>query len=231
MNKTIDSKIGKITIRRSIRSNSIKIKVAPNGSFIATMPYHTPLFLLKRLVNINLHKLSDMMEKSRLGIVYTHGSIIGRSHKLIVTESNDEKSYVKKSGLILYLYLNKADNINDNHIQDLVKPYIIKALRSEAKNILPFRLNYFSKKHNLSYTKIRYSHAGSRWGSCSSRGVISLNIALMKLPPELTDYVICHELAHTKELNHSKSFWNLVESLCPEYKTHKNKLKSYSPII
>jgi len=231
MSKTIDSKIGKITIRRSVRSSSIKIKVAPNGNFVAIMPYHTPLFLLKRLVNINQNKLLDMLEKTRSGLIYTDGSKIGRSHKIIVENSKSEYSYVKKSGLIIYLYLKNGDNVKDKSIQDILRPCVIKALRSEAKNILPFRLQYYSTKHGLKYNKIRYSHAGSRWGSCSSRGVISLNIALMKLPPEMTDYVLCHELAHTVELNHSKSFWDLVETLCPEYKTLRKKLKSYSPVI
>ena len=68
----------------------------------------------------------------------------------------------------------------------------------------------------------------TRWGSCSSLNNINLNLHLMRLPDHLIDYVILHELAHTKEKNHGKSFWNLVDSLVMDLKEMKKELKTYS---
>jgi predicted metal-dependent hydrolase len=68
----------------------------------------------------------------------------------------------------------------------------------------------------------------SRWGSCSRRGTISLNWRLIQTPVSVRDYVILHELAHLKEMNHSKRFWREVARLCPDYKEAENWLKRHS---
>lgn len=106
-----------------------------------------------------------------------------------------------------------------------------KLLRKQAKKYLPYRLDYFAKLHGYKYQKLRFSHAKTRWGSCSSGGTISLNIALMDLPKHLRDYVIIHELAHLSHLNHSSAFWQEVALHDPDYQTHRQELKNYSPLL
>jgi len=106
-----------------------------------------------------------------------------------------------------------------------------KLLMSRAKKELPYRLEYLAKKHGYKYIRHRFSHASTRWGSCSSTGTISLNIALMKLPEPLRDYVLLHELAHTHHMNHSTAFWAEVAKLDPLYKRHRKALKLFTPTL
>lgn len=104
-----------------------------------------------------------------------------------------------------------------------------KLLTKKAKEYLPYRLEYFAKLHGYHYERVRFSHANTRWGSCSSNGTISLNIGLMQVPEPLRDYVLLHELAHLNHMDHSPAFWAEVASHDPRYKSHRQKLKSFSP--
>lgn len=104
-----------------------------------------------------------------------------------------------------------------------------KMLMKKAREYLPYRLEFFAKKYGYSYEKCRLSHANTRWGSCSSRRTISLNIGLMNVPEVLRDYVILHELAHLNHMDHSSAFWEEVSEHDPNYREHRRKLKGFSP--
>ncbi len=109
------------------------------------------------------------------------------------------------------------------------RDYQKKILMKKAKEYLPYRLEYYAKLYGYKYNKCRLSHAGTRWGSCSSNKTISLNIGLMKVPEVLRDYVILHELAHLNHMDHSRAFWAEVGSHDKNYKNHEKKLKMFSP--
>ena len=109
------------------------------------------------------------------------------------------------------------------------RDYQKKVLIKKAREYLPYRLEYYAKLYGYSYDKCRLTHANTRWGSCSSKRTISLNIGLMKVPEVLRDYVILHELAHLNHMNHSGAFWAEVASHDRNYKNHEKKLKMFSP--
>lgn len=113
-----------------------------------------------------------------------------------------------------------------------------KLLMKQAKEYLPYRLEYLAKRFGYHYDKIVLSHASSRWGSCTHRKnslhspttiTISLNIGLMQVPEPQRDYVIIHELAHINHPDHSKAFWAEVESHDPNYRAHRELLNTHTP--
>ena len=116
-------------------------------------------------------------------------------------------------------------------VQSEIRDYVGKILRKQAKAYLPRRLDFLAQKYDFTYEKIKITHASSRWGSCSSSGTISLNIGLMNLPHELIDYVLIHELCHTRQMNHSDRFWQEIEKYDPSYKNHVLEMKKYNPGI
>ncbi|MES2630796.1 MAG: SprT family zinc-dependent metalloprotease [Patescibacteria group bacterium] len=224
-----DKEFGKITVRRSAKATQVRLRVAPDGTLRASMPLYAPLFLLKRLLKSSRTELHQLLEQSHPKLDFEDGQQIGKSHTIIVRTSS--RLSVKVKGQHIFVELPKEAGLNDPEVIRAVTDGVISALRVEAKSYLPKRLAYLANQLGFSYQKVRFSHASGRWGSCSSNGTISLNIALMKLPFELIDYVLIHELAHTVQMNHSQDFWDLVQEGDPSYKQHRKLLKAEAPSI
>lgn len=204
------------------------LKVTPSGAIRITMPMYAPLFMAKRLLESSRLSVRAMLSE-HTATLYTDGMQIGKSHTLSVRKGNSFS--VKRDDRVLAVTLVDSMTIADEAVQVAIREQVTLLLRREAKHYLPKRLSYLASQHGFSYKSVRFSHASSRWGSCSSNGTISLNIALMGLPFELIDYVLVHELCHTQEMNHSDNFWNLVQSIDPDYRQHRKTLKTHSPAI
>ena len=101
--------------------------------------------------------------------------------------------------------------------QKALKRIVLKFLRTEAERVLPERLEYWSKRCGLDYRSVKIDTAKSRWGCCSSQRDIKLSYYLMLLPERLVDYVLVHELCHTREMNHGPRFKALLHSYFNDY--------------
>jgi predicted metal-dependent hydrolase len=102
-------------------------------------------------------------------------------------------------------------------------------LQGEAKRVFGERLAIYAEKLGVNYRAYALSSAATRWGSCSSDGKIRLNWRLIHFPLSIIDYVVAHELAHLREMNHSPRFWQTVESIFPEFREARQTLKSHPP--
>lgn len=225
-----DEEFGKITIRRSARASQVRLRVAPDGTLRASLPLYAPAFLVKRLIKSSRSELRELISQSQPDTTYQNGMRIGKSHALLVQATFGAFSASRKGQRIL-VNLPENKSLDDADVVRAIRDVVIAALRVEAKSYLPKRLAFLASKLGFRYQRVRFSHASGRWGSCSTEGTISLNIALMKLPFELIDYVLIHELAHTQHMNHSQEFWDLVSEGDPDYKEHRRSLKQEVPSI
>lgn len=223
-----DTELGQITVRRTSSRSRISFSMSPGGDLRVSVPKLMPMFMVKRTISLNKKQMLDM-RSSQTKLKLHDGMMIGKRHTLQVRSG--PVTTVRRSGYQVIVQLPANSGLNDTQIIDLVRPYYITCLRREAKEHLPGRIRLLSEKYSLPFSALRYSHASSRWGSCNSNKSISLNIGLMQLPFELIDYVLVHELAHTKELNHSERFWDIVKKCEPRYKEYRLKLKDYSPSV
>lgn len=96
--------------------------------------------------------------------------------------------------------------------------------REAARVRIEERLAHFSERMGLAYGKVSVRDQKTRWGSCSSKGNLNFNWRLVFAPGAVLDYVVVHELAHLRELNHSRRFWKLVERFSPDYREHRRWL-------
>jgi len=101
-------------------------------------------------------------------------------------------------------------------------------LKIYAKEYLPDLLKKTAADMRIDYRAVSVRLQKSRWGSCSMRGNISLNAKLLLLPPEVVRYVLVHELAHLKHMNHSAAFWHYVEKFEPDYREKRSELRRLS---
>ena len=106
-----------------------------------------------------------------------------------------------------------------------IKQTCVQIYRDQARRILPDRLRYYAAQMLLTPAAVKISGAATRWGSCSAKGNINLSWRLMMADEEVIDYVLIHELAHLRELNHSPRFWAIVAAALPDHRTSKARLR------
>ena len=111
---------------------------------------------------------------------------------------------------------------------DIIDMGVNEFYRDRAKYHLPTIVDRYANLMELYPTKLSFRKAKRQWGSCSGKNAISLNYLMMKLPMDIIEYIIVHELAHIKYKHHQESFWRLVGSYISDYKSRQKELKTYT---
>lgn len=101
----------------------------------------------------------------------------------------------------------------------------IEKMAEEALAVIPPKVKEYAAVLGVSYGRVTIRNQKSRWGSCSAKGNLNFNCLLVNVPEDVRDYVIVHELCHRMEMNHSRQFWKLVESVLPDYQERRKWLK------
>ncbi len=161
------------------------------------------------------------------------------SHRKIVPQRWETGMHIPYLGETLTLMVDVDAGLKRTHVEplmghlfvriksgesELIEKAVVAWYKKEALPYLAQRAFFYARLHGLLPPRVFLSHANGRWGSCNSRREVRLAWRLMKARPALIDYVVCHELAHLRHMNHSASFWQEVERMCPEYEALKKEL-------
>lgn len=111
---------------------------------------------------------------------------------------------------------------------DILYDCIAGWYKKNGKSVFIKRADYWAALMHVSYKNLSLKEQKTRWGSCSSLGNLNFNWKLLLMEPRLLDYVVVHELAHLREMNHSAAFWKIVEVCIPDYRECRNALKTES---
>lgn len=131
-----------------------------------------------------------------------------------------------------FMVKERQETAADRPLPDYVEnPELEKAYRQKARERITQRTDYFAALMGVSYNRISIGAAKTRWGSCSARGNLNFHWKLILMPPQVLDYVVVHELAHRKEMNHSPRFWAEVETMLPDYKQRRKWLKENGGLV
>ena len=221
-----------IILIKSIKAKSIYISIRPFERVKVTVPFFVSFkkaedFVKKKELWIrkSLLKIKSVEQKQTIFDFNTSFSTRYHMLKLNKVESNDIKYRLKDQ--VLSIDIPNIANVKSLYIQQKIRFAIEETLRKEAKDYLPQRVKELAEKNSFRFKKVSVRNAKTRWGSCSYENNINLNLHLMRLPNHLIDYVILHELVHTKIKNHSKDFWNLLDVVTGNAKNFDRELKNY----
>ena len=214
--QVVDIKDIEVTLFRSQRAKSLNITIKPFAGVRVSVPVSVSFKKAKeateqRIGWIKSH-LSKMQKAEDLFTVFKLDTKFQtRSHHLELKVSEKEKltSVVRNNKIAITIP--ESYKIEDAEVQNEIRKAIESAWRKEAKEYLPERVKELASKHKFNYKKVAVKNSKTRWGSCSFDNSINLSLHLMRLPDYLVDYVILHELVHTKIKNHSRDFWQLLD--------------------
>lgn len=207
-----DKDFGKIhfVVRRSARNITMRVK--EDGLHVTTPPYRSITALLEAIAPFR-ERLRNVCSEVKPKPFDLNFSIEAECFRLKLETSPLKNFTVSMRNETVVIACPAHADFTTERVQTLVKNAVMRAMRKKAEEYLPPLVQYWSSLFDLPYNKVTISKARSRWGSCSSKRDISLSFYLMLLPAHLMDYVILHELAHTREMNHGPKFWELLNQL------------------
>ncbi len=218
--------IGQVTFFRNRRSKSIKISIKPDNSVLISFPFYASerevlSFLAKNEPWIKEHQRKSAAKRKK----YKAGDVIKTKMFKIELHTGAELK-VKSSELTMKIFY---PDFSSEEGHKVLSDFLGKLYLTEAHLLLPPRLNELAVQHGFRYNKITIRDNKHNWGSCSSINNISLNLQMMKLPDELIDYILLHELVHTEIKDHSERFWKRLDE-CTGYRARElaQEVKKYS---
>ena len=219
------------TIRRSLKAKNVRFVIREESGLEVVIPADYPLknidVLLSQREKWILDKLKLMEENAQIRQAAQDDALsairyLGKEYPVVVILDHASPIRVELSGEKALLTL-------PQNREEMLRQVIDAWYRWAAKSLFSERAAYWAEKMHVTYQNLFIRNQKTRWGSCSKRKNLSFNMRIVMAPPEVVDYIIIHELAHLKEMNHSKKFWQVVETYCPDYKRHLAWLKKFGP--
>ncbi|MDR0955396.1 MAG: M48 family metallopeptidase [Rikenellaceae bacterium] len=222
--------LGELTVRRSARAGRVSITVRPTEVRL-TLPMRYSLQQAVAFAESKREWIEQARDRARRRAVeplVLQPPFATRLHELEIVPGEVLGFRIDRGRMVVKLPEGVA--VSDPQAQAVIRRAITEARRLEAYRILPERVAHLAESHGFRYEGLSFRNTLSRWGSCSARNTISLSINLMALPDRLVDYVILHELCHTREKNHGPSFHALLNRVTAGLHLQLNReLKGYSP--
>lgn len=215
-------------LKRSSRAKYLRLEVRPKAGLTVVVPR-----------TYKVADLTDFLKKKRAWILSKLGKYV-EGHPLVEEKrlkSGDSIPYLgRQLRLVIRNEIGVTDSarlepdrlvVNTGSHDGRLNLLLENWYRQQAERFLRQRAGVLCPRIGVSYARLTIRSARTRWGSCSAKRNLNFNWKLMILPEPVIDYVVTHELAHLKEMNHSKEFWNVVAEHCPQWRRHRKWLRDH----
>ena len=222
-----DDELGRFVIRVNSRARSLVFRTKADAIYVS-IPPGTPMKEVSKAIEDLRDKLKTSRQKLSRPLIDLNYTIDAEFFKLSLVSGRGDRFLAQSKLGITQIVCPSGSDFSDENLQNWLHKVIEEALRKNAKIILPPMLRKLSEQHKLPYFSVKINSSQGRWGSCSAKKNINLSYFLLLLPSHLIEYVLLHELCHTKEMNHGERFWALLNRFTNE-KAHalRNELKHY----
>lgn len=204
-----DNELGRLIVRANPRAKSLVFRTKSDAVYVSVPP-GTTMKDVKRAIEDLRSKLMASRQKLSRPLIDLNYKVDAEHFKLTLVAGGKEQFMANSRLGSMEIVCPPHADFTDENLQAWLRKVIEESLRRNAKCILPPRLAALSKQWGLPYANVKINSSRGRWGSCSGRKDINLSYFLVLLPSHLIDYVLLHELCHTREMNHSERFWALL---------------------
>lgn len=215
-------------LQRNSRSRNLRMRINAHAEVIVSAPTRMPDHVIEKFILDHADWIIKHQHKIKQKIDFSNPNemmIFGKTYKKVVHHDGmtaDQPVYIR------------GDQIHIHPVTQTeasVEKTLTNFLKSTAQKYIVPRTQKMAEIMSITYTTLTLRDQKTRWGSCSSTGALNFNWRLVQYPTAVIDYVIVHELAHRKQMNHSDRFWALVAKYDPDYQTHRNWLKKYGSTL
>lgn len=226
-----DEVLGRVLVVRSQKAKHTNLRITADSEVVLTIPYRQSEEESISFMRSKYDWILSHREKNRSSVVkgFDESTDFSTLTFRVKIEKGLHSSFkfALSDGILVVKYPFSSD-VKSEDSQEIIRIGIEKAMRMEAQRILPHRLQTLAEKFGFSFSGVAVRSSKTRWGSCSSKRSINLSYFLLTLPPHLIDYVLLHELCHTKEMNHGLRFWNLMDEVTnSKSKEYRQEIKQY----
>jgi predicted metal-dependent hydrolase len=223
--------IGAVTIYKRRGNRSLRLSIGANGEVRVSMPVWLPYRAGEQFAASKAPWIAAQRAET-VSPLLKDGQSIGKAHRLhFEQQALATKVQARLAPNRILVRFPLLAGPHEAAVQAAAQQAALRALRKEAETLLPQRLRTLAQQTGYGYKSVRVKQLKSRWGSCTSTREITLNIFLMQLPWHLIDYVLVHELVHTKVMQHGTPFWREFERHVPRAKRLRKEIADHQPVL
>ena len=225
---TLDGQAISYVVKRSPRARYARLEVSNGTGLTVVIPKSYELaqvpkfikekrrWILDKLAKFGKTRLPSAQKELKSGDVVPY---LGQNVEVVTQIDHRKTDSVYLDGNRLMVSLGSKGS----RLSSLLECWY----RQKAEELFRDKVGRLCSMLGVNHSRLSIRGAKTRWGSCSHKGNLNFNWKLMMVPESVIDYVIIHELAHLKEMNHSRKFWNLVAEQCPQWRKHRKWLKDH----
>ena len=222
-----DTDFGQIVIRTRITARNISMRTKADGLHV-TVPPRCLTSKVLEVIEEYRTKLLEKWEKVAPQTLDQHFHIDAPCFRLHLEQGKLAHFLIRTHTEGTTIFYPPHADFSEKAVQEVLRNAIVRAMKKSAQAYLPPLLEELASHYGFHYKKVKITGSKSRWGSCSATGNINLSCYLMLLPPHLMDYVLLHELTHTKEMNHGPKFWEILNELTEgKARSLRSELKNF----